>query len=116
MCVVVIWVMLKYNSMMIRCFTRVGSELLQRVAQNGEGYAGGRTGGGLGLDFVLILGRQGDGGVHGRKSDKLPFFLRSLPCPALDLHRRKLEEEAQVRKAEAEDAKAHAAALERTSR
>lgn len=39
-----------------------------------------------------------------------------IGTPAADLHRRKLEEEAQVRKAEAEDAKAHAAALERASR
>ena len=35
---------------------------------------------------------------------------------AADLHRRKLEEEVQVRKAEVEDARTHAAALERASR
>lgn len=46
----------------------------------------------------------------------LSMTIRRAWWLAADLHRRKLEEEVQVRKVEAEDAKAHAAVLERASR
>jgi len=55
--------------------------------------------------------------AKGSINARVPLLvIRGSWWPTADMHHRKLEEESLLRKAEAEDAKAHAAALERTAR